>query len=52
MKKILRTLDQLSDELASIRAQPSIDIGELAMVVERVTMGFALGMAMAADGFK
>ena len=52
MKKILRTLDQLIDEPALIRTQPSIDIGELAMVEERGTMGFALGMAMAADGFK
>ena len=52
MKKILWTSDQLRDELASIRTQPSTDIGELAMVEERETMGFALGMAMAADGFK
>ena len=52
MKKILRTSDQLSDEPASIRTQPSIDIGELAMVDERGTMGFVLGMAMAADDFK
>ena len=52
MKKILRTSDQLSDEPASIRTQPSIDIGELAMVKERGIMGFTLGMAMAANDFK
>ena len=52
LKKFLWTLDQLSDDPASIRTQPSIDIGKLAMVEERGTMGFTLGMAMAADGFK
>ena len=52
MKKILWTLDQLSDELALIWTQPSIDIRELAMAEETGTMGFALGMAMSADVFK
>jgi hypothetical protein len=52
MKIILRTSDQLSDEPALIRTQPSIHIGELATVKERGTMGFVLGMAMAANDFK
>jgi hypothetical protein len=43
VKKILWTLDQLSDDLTSIWTQPSIDIGG--------TMGFAFGMAKAADDF-